>query len=136
LSSCPVLAVDSVVKRFTNKRAKDFNPSSLKEYGRRVHRARDLDLNWREDPAIFSVKARATTNARKKDRSPELAAASDTVEGDLEVAPRTLGTYQTALPVRPGVVITTSNIPHDLSSTEAERLASFVKMLAVDPEHP
>ena len=36
------LDLNAVIKRFNNRRAKDFNPSSLKEYGRRVHRAIDL----------------------------------------------------------------------------------------------
>ena len=61
--------LDSVIKRFNNKRAKDFNPSSLKEYGRRLHRAVELFLAWREDPANFTVKTRATAGHRKRDKS-------------------------------------------------------------------
>src|SRR5262249_26453803 len=62
-----------VIKRFNNKRAKDFNPSSLKEYGRRVHRAIDLFLNWRDDPANFTVKTRTTAGSRKKGQAAEIA---------------------------------------------------------------
>ncbi len=54
------LTVADVVKRFNNKRAKDFNSSSLKEYGRRVQRAADLFVGWRDDPANFSIKTRMT----------------------------------------------------------------------------
>src|SRR5437660_1086059 len=61
--------LDSVIKRFNNKRAKDFNPSSLKEYGRRVRRAIDLFLNWRADPANFTVKTRTTTSSRRKGKA-------------------------------------------------------------------
>jgi hypothetical protein len=68
--------IDGVIKRFTNKRAKDFNPSSLKEYGRRVHRAVELFLQWREDPANFAVKTRSTPTTRKKDKSKSQAAGS------------------------------------------------------------
>ena len=42
------------------------------------------------------------------------------------------GTYQSSLPVRPGLVVTLVNVPYDLTSAEAERLANFVKMLAVE----
>lgn len=38
--------------------------------------------------------------------------------------------YQTAFPVRPGHVVTVSNIPLDLSAAEAERLAQFIRLLA------
>jgi hypothetical protein len=62
------LDLDTAIKRFTNKRAKDFNPTSLKEYGRRVRRAVELFLNWREDPANFTIKTRTTSAPRKKDK--------------------------------------------------------------------
>ena len=52
---------DAVIKRFPNKRAKDFSPGSLKEYGRRFHRAVALFEDWRRDPANFSVKTRSPT---------------------------------------------------------------------------
>lgn len=123
------LDVGALIKRFTNKRAKDFNPSSLKEYGRRVHRAVDLFLKWREDPANFTVKTRAAS--RRKNRS---GASSDGGEGDAEPIPipeQRTGTYHSSIPVRSGVVVTLLNVPHDLTRAEAERLAAFVKMLAV-----
>jgi len=125
--------IDSVVKRFNNKRAKDFTPSSLKEYGRRVNRAIDLFLKWREDPANFTVKTRATTSPRKRERNQET---TDGSSGDQEYSesvnlPGT-ATYQSSIPIRPGLVITLINVPHDLSRAEADRLASFVQMLAVD----
>lgn len=124
----------SVIKRFNNKRAKDFNPSSLKEYGRRVSRAIDLFLKWREDPANFTVKTRATSSARRKERSEGAAVTAGTSDGvyDAVTGPQRAGAYQSAIPVRPGLVVTLVNIPYDLTKAEAERLANFVRMLAVD----
>ena len=122
----------SVIKRFSNKRAKDFNPSSLKEYGRRVQRAVDLFLNWRHDPANFTVKTRATASARRKEKAPDSTESQSDVNWPVESTIQSQpGTYRSALPVRPGVVITISNIPYDLTETEADRLASFMKMLAL-----
>jgi hypothetical protein len=125
--------IASVVKRFNNKRAKDFNPSSLKEYGRRVNRAVDLFLKWREDPANFTVKTRATKPSRKRESNQETMEASDGAEGTPEaIGSSRAATYQSAIPVRPGLVITLGNVPYDLTKVEAERLASFVRMLAIN----
>jgi hypothetical protein len=125
------LDLDATVRRFTNKRAKDFNPTSLKEYGRRIRRAVDLFLSWREDPANFTVKTRTTTGPRKRDK--ELG--SDefmTREASMEQAPNEVaGTYRSAVPIRPGLVVTLINIPYDLTGAEAERIAGFVRMLAL-----
>lgn len=128
------LDLAAVVKRFSNKRAKDFNPSSLKEYGRRVHRAMDLFVHWRKDPAHFSVKTRATSSARK-------AARIDRAESDPTASParspqastaQSTGGYESAFPIRPGRVVSIVNLPDDLTPAEAERLAAFVRMLAVE----
>lgn len=122
--------LDGVIKRFNNKRAKDFNPSSLKEYGRRVRRAVDLFRNWRADPANFTVKTRATNVSRKRGKAAEIPD-FDEPQGAAEPVVSQPGTYNSALPVRPGVVVTLANVPYDLTKAEAERLADFVKMLAV-----
>lgn len=125
------LELDAVIKRFTNKRAKDFNPASLKEYGRRVRRAVELFLGWRDDPANFTIKTRTSSAPRKKERGVESGDSSNKDALSERVADETAGTYRSALPVRPGLVVTLLNIPYDLTSVEAERLANFIKMLAV-----
>ena len=125
------LDLEATVRRFTNKRAKDFNPSSLKEYGRRIRRAIDLFRSWREDPANFTVKTRTTAAPRPRGK----ALGSDgsmTREMSMEQAPdEVAGTYHSAVPIRPGLVVRLINIPNDLTRTEAERIASFVRMLAL-----
>lgn len=120
-----------VIKRFNNKRVKDFSPSSLKEYSRRVQRAVDLFRQWREDPVNFTVKTRATTTARIRERNsrPEPVPLIASEEGALAMQQ---GGYRSAFPIRPGMVVSIVNIPDDLTRAEAERLASFVRMLAVE----
>lgn len=125
--------LDSIVKRFNNKRAKNFNPASLKEYGRRVHRAVDLFLRWRNDPANFTVKTRATRSSRRKDKPQETTTTPEGHEAAEEVTQPRSGTYHSSVPIRPGVVVTLANVPNDLSKLEAERIASFVRMLAIEP---
>lgn len=125
------LDLEAAIKRFTNKRAKDFNPSSLKEYGRRIRRAVELFLSWREDPANFTIKTRTTTGPRKREKG----LGSDeamTREVSTQQAPDEVsGTYRSAVPIRPGLVVTLVNIPYDLTGAEAERIAGFVRMLAL-----
>ncbi len=123
--------LDTAIKRFTNKRAKDFTPTSLKEYGRRVRRAVELFLTWRRDPANFTTKTRTTGASRKEGRGVvvgEPAARYAAEQPEDEVA----GTYRSSFPVRPGLVVTLANIPNDLTHAEAERIAVFVRMLALD----
>lgn len=125
------LELDAAIKRFTNKRARDFNPSSLKEYGRRVRRAVELFLSWREDPANFTIKTRATSAPRKKDKGPKSGEPAAREAPAEQLPDEVGGTYRSAVPVRPGLVVTLVNIPYDLSSAEAERIATFVRMLAL-----
>lgn len=141
-SNLPLEDIDGVIRRFTNKRARDFNPASLKEYGRRVRRAVEMYQQWKNDPANFTVKTRSTTPGKKKERpngKAPLSAVARPLPDDPEMSPSvslgsspmvTSGGYQTAFPVRPGQVVTVSNIPFDLSTSEAERLAQFIRLLA------
>ncbi len=126
------LDIAAVIRRFNNKRAKDFNPASLKEYGRRLNRAVDLFLGWREDPANFSVKTRATGSGRKSEKKLPLNDASNVGADEESIATSASASYQSALPVRPGVVISLTNIPNDLTKAEAARVANFVSLLAMN----
>lgn len=132
--------LDATINRFTNKRAKDFNPTSLKEYARRVRRAVDLYTKWRHNPADFSIKTRPP-NSGKKSRGGKKENIDPNTPTSRGVGPATTdasipvqsapGGYQSAFPVRPGRVVTLLNVPEDLTSAEAGRLAQFVQMLAV-----
>lgn len=132
------VSIEDAVKRFTNKRARDFNPSSLKVYGQRAHRATRLFLDWRKDPANFTVKTRSTRrptrpqNDTYNDHDFQPVAINVQAPTATAVPAQAEGTYQSSLPVRPGVVVTLINIPIDLTATEAERLADFIKLLAVE----
>lgn len=140
-SSLPLDDLDGVIKRFNNKRARDFNPSSLREYGRRVRRAVDMYQQWKNDPANFAVKTRATSPSKKSRANGRAIAAPNSGQSP-EIAepvvapisfpnpPGAAAGYQTAFPVRPGHVVVVANIPLDLSTAEAERLAQFIRLLA------
>jgi hypothetical protein len=124
-SDLPLDDLDGVIKRFNNKRARDFSPATLTEYGRRVQRAVELYQQWTHDPASFSVKTRSTRTSKKVDHTDERAPSPISSRA----VPGTREGYQTAFPVRPGHVITIMNIPLDLSNAEADRLAQFIRLL-------
>lgn len=127
----------ATISRFENKRARDFSPSSLKEYGRRLSRAVAMFLDWREKPADFTVKTRATKAGARRAKAIKLAPGDGESSGrEIDSGSSSIGTsgpgYQSAFPVRAGVVVTIANLPPDLTSAEAERLAGFVRLLAVE----
>lgn len=132
------VSLEAVIKRFNNKRAKDFNPGSLKEYARRVQRAVKLYEQWKENPAEFSVKTRTTGTHRKSREATQNNVNNDVTPTNIvattvaQVSPSHHGTYESSFPVGAGRVITVSNIPKDLTSSEAEKLAQFVRMLAIE----
>jgi hypothetical protein len=121
-----------VVKRFNQKFADRFSPGSLKEYGRRFERALELFKQWNANPTHFSVPTRLTKRARG--RAAAGAADGETRASGEEDAPAAragASSFHSSFPVRPGTVVTFLNIPSDLTKAEAERLAQFVRMLAV-----
>lgn len=132
--------VDAAIRRFTNKRAKDMTPSSLKVYGQRVRKALDYYFNWRDDPAGFVPASRSPRGGktRRNGARPNEAAVAEgptIFEARPQVQQMPPGVapnaYQTSLPIRPGHVVTISNIPHDLTETEARRLGEFLQLLVV-----
>jgi hypothetical protein len=125
-----VVDLDSVVKRFTNKNAKDFTPQSLRVYGQRATKAIDQFFTWRNDPAGFSVKTRSTVASRRRTSPADPASLMQPAGAPATVA-GAYGGFESSVPIRQGRVVTISNLPADLTKAEADRLAEFIKMLAV-----
>jgi hypothetical protein len=126
------LDLDAVIRRFQNKRARDFSTDTLKEYDRRVRRAVKQFMEWREDPANFRSPTRSTTSGRKRKSGLENMGGAESSSMSSGVSwSAAPGTYQTMLPLAPGRIVTLANIPQDLTQAEAERLAQFVRMLVV-----
>jgi len=130
--------LDRLITRFVDKRARDFNPSSLTEYGRRVRRSWNLFSAWKRDPANFAPKTRATAAKRAGKRLDRPAAESGGTRTPTAPVPSAVlavdaleleGAYTSSFPIRRGHVVTISNLPSDLTTVEAERLAAFVKLL-------
>lgn len=128
--------VVQATQRFTNKRAADYSPGTLKEYGNRVGRAIELFLRWRDDPANFKVKTRSTKSSRSRNGKQESHAAGNQPVGQADELPTSSrsaspDSYETSIPLRAGVVVTLSNVPADLTEAEAQRLIGFIEMLVL-----
>jgi hypothetical protein len=123
-----------VVKRFRRKFADHYSAGSLSEYGRRFERALELFKQWNANPTNFSVSTRLTKRARAGRAAADSAhAGTGTPLDDRAPAVRAGASgFQSSFPVRPGTVVTLLNIPSDLTKAEAERLAQFIRMLAVE----
>jgi hypothetical protein len=123
----------AVVKRFNRKFADHYSPGSLSEYGRRFERALELFKQWNANPTDFSVPTRSTRRARASRVAADSAhGATVTFEDRAPVVRTGAAGFQSSFPVRPGTVVTVLNIPSDLTKAEAERLAQFIRMLAVE----
>lgn len=116
-ANLPIHDLDDIIRRFSDARAADLNPKSLTEYARRVKRAVELYEQWISDSANFTVKTRATQSLKRIARANMPATTTD---------------FNTAIALRPGHVVTVSNLPLDLTSAEAERLAQFIRLLGSD----
>jgi len=133
------LDVEAVIGRFTDQRADDFNPTTVTEYARRVRRAVELFLSWRSNPASLTVRTRATNSHKPTPPVTVHDALVSDARHDYQYAypigdvagSTSPGGYQTSVPLRAGQLVTLSNVPQDLTVQEAERLASFVRMLAI-----
>jgi hypothetical protein len=126
------LDVEGVIRRFQNKRAKDFSTDTLAEYGRRVKRAIQLYADWKANPGGFRAPRRTTRSSKKRGDEAE----QETIDeptGSVSNYPTAPGSYQTAIPLAPGRIVILHNVPSDLTAAEAERLAAFVRMLPISP---
>jgi len=131
--------IDAVFQRFLNKNAKDFTPESLATYRSRLKSAVDDFLRYRDNPASF----RPSTGARptpRKSAEPSVASSKRTEKHQAKAATddhatrlRTPPTNSISLPIalRADLIVRIENLPHDLSVTEAERIAAIVCAYAI-----
>lgn len=142
------LDLDDVQRRFDTLRAMKFTQGSLKTYKQRFVRGVTMFIDFREDPggwqpAIKTRNRRLGNRPTSASESANQEAATGNRGGGGSYAdarerstaparPRSGGgMIPYPFPLRPGV-LASIELPDDLSSREAERLASFIKSLAVD----
>lgn len=127
------LDVDSLLKRFQNKRGKDFKPESLNAYKRRFRQALTSFLKYMHDPSRWNPTGRGGT--RKT-----LHATSQILEHEPSSYSLGMGKkdssdnspmLQYPFPLREGRTALLI-LPADLTSSEVRRLWAFMSTLVTD----
>lgn len=136
-----VIDIEGAVQRFANRNP-DVAPNSLRDYRSRATKSVRLYWEWRKNPTGWKPPGSSGIARRQgasrpgyvrgkprtpKDLSPEIG--GETNLGTDTLSERGL-TFP--FPLRPNVIISIGNIPPDLSVSECERIASFLKAVAVD----
>jgi len=127
--------VDDAIKRFHN-----LNPSiassSLKTYRGRVRSAIGMFLDYKKDPVNWtpSIKGRSS----RKKMSPVIPSGPSTTTAnkgrnpDSHSSPVQAHCLTIPFPLRDDVTVEIVGIPRDLTTKEAERIAAFLRPLAID----
>lgn len=136
--------VDAALKRFGNKNG-NISPQSLGIYGSRIRSAIKMFTEAKANPTSWkpptgrtaraSAKAETSTGAHEK---PKGLSAKNLTEPSSAATPHAPGVADVLgrglsypFPLRADVTITISNIPRDLRATEVDRIAQFLKALAL-----
>lgn len=129
--------LDTEAERFGNRQGSDYMPASLQVYKSRVKSALSDFFSWVDNPAAFRPSVATRSGATKPNGS-----AKKTNTETVNVAPKVdtpplhnpgAGASDHLIfpiPIRPGLVVKLTNIPVDLTTAEAEKIAQVVRALA------
>lgn len=123
---------DEILARFKNLKAKNFKPESLLAYDRRFRQALSLFLKYQEDPANWKPEEMITKRIRSKGEVPnDFPGKPNDVVPKTPEPPPTSGVMDYPFPLRENCIARV-RIPTDIKMTEVERLAAFLRALAID----
>lgn len=132
------LDVGDHITRFENVSGQHYTPGSLATYQRRFEKALDQYLDYLKSPSTF--KPSVTRRRRKRSDStavqphpPREEQTPGESERHREQDPPSSGTIEYEFPLRSGETAYI-RLPRQFKSTEVDRLASFLRALAFDPE--
>jgi hypothetical protein len=128
------LDVEDVLRRFQNKRSKDFMPRSLTTYRARFVQAVRLFLSYLDDPGAWKpggASGRAATRSKKQaTKSPD---ARLPVDRESVPVPRMSGLVEYPFPLREGR-FAYLRLPVDLTATDVQRLTKYLNTLVMDTD--
>ena len=136
------LNVDDFISRFRNLRGLEYKPESIVEYERRFKRAVAMFLEYCGSPSTWRYReppvSRTATGARKdapkasKSTKPQGQDPSDDVEDGTAVWMHPgLQLVDYPFPLREGCIVRL-RLPVDLQTSEVDRLAAFMRTVAMD----
>jgi len=129
-------------QRFVNKNRVKIAPDTLRTYQRRLETAIQEFTTWRQDPTAYRPRGRGRTAASKKDPQPNKTPgtsrrAESPTESEIGASGIVSDSHPAKMiltvpyPLRPDFLASVQ-IPRDLKAVEADRLAAFIRTLAVD----
>jgi len=134
--------VDHTFDLFQNKQGTDYTPASLRVYQSRVRTALSDFINYVDKPANFrpssvqrsnsKIKRENNNNDNVKRESQKLEKRSEINQRQNDYASREI---TVPVPLREGIMVKISNLPPDLTPTEADKLAAIIKAYAVIKNH-
>lgn len=129
--------LDDVMRRFHNLNGMKYTTDSLATYKSRVRSAIDDFLNYVENPLAFRPN---TSGSRKPRESGRVANGKSQKENsavrilpdspDVQT-PRVVGTLSLPIPIRADLTVYVQGLPHDLTQSEASKIANVVRAMAV-----
>jgi len=124
--------IDDIISRFKNLRRQNFKPESLQAYDRRFRQAFSLFLSYQENPANWKPTGMSTRKGKIKGEVKKdfLAKPNGVVPQPPEATPAS-GVMDYPFPLRENC-IARLRIPTDIKMAEVERLAAFLRALAID----
>lgn len=133
--------INHTFDRFQNLQGTGFRPESLRVYKSRFRKALADFFAYTNDPATFKPIGIQRSSPKAKKESAPREQMTTTGSGEGHRTPKPLSEQGSTLhsdksisipvPLRAGLTVSIHNIPADLTSQEAERLAAIVRAYAV-----
>jgi hypothetical protein len=129
------LDVEDVLRRFQNKRSKDFKPQSLSTYKSRFTQAVRLFLAYTDDPGGWKPGGTNANGASRSKRITTKTAVGEEAAADHRSTPppRMSGLVEYPFPLREGR-FAYLRLPVDLSTADVHRLTAYLNTLVMDAE--
>jgi hypothetical protein len=131
---------EDVMRRFVNKRAKQFKPASLAAYKRRFSFALDEFLKYAKDPSAWKPSSQEKPISVRKGKRVAIPKngnghqnGEDTPEPELPLAAASTdaGLVTYPFPLREGH-FAYLRLPKDLTATDVKRLSAYLNTLVLD----
>ena len=140
LQDLRLVNLDTETERFANRQGSDYLPASLQVYKSRVKSSLADFFSYVDNPMTFrpSVSSRMASTkingSSKKAGTTEVNTAAAVPKTEAP-APHSTGNALPdhlifPIPIRPGLVVKLTNVPVDLTTAEAEKIAQVVRALA------
>lgn len=130
--------LDSAMARFVNLQGKKYNTSSLNVYKSRTNAAINDFRDWLSDPLAFKPHlAKSEKKPNGKAATKPKSSTSEKITREEAQSPGSGSASHQAtanvfpIPIRENLVVRIHNLPFDLSTAEAEKIANVIKAMAM-----